>query len=128
MEWRGRRGSRNVEDRRGRGGVKTGGMGIVGVLAVLAVGYFFGIDISPIVGALDQGTQTSEPRELTAEEQEMGQFVSVVLADNEDVWNRVLPGQAGVDYREPLAGDVLGRGEFGLRHRAIGDGAVLLPQ
>lgn len=101
MEWRGRRGSRNIEDRRGRGGARAGGMGIVGLLAVLAVGYFFGIDISPIVGALDQGGQTSEPRELTAEEQEMGQFVSVVLADNEDVWNRVLPEQAGVDYRDP---------------------------
>ena len=101
MEWRGRRGSRNVEDRRGRGGARAGGMGIVGVLAVLAVGYFFGIDISPIVGALDQGSQSSEPRELTAEEQQMGQFVSVVLADNEDVWNRVLPEQANVDYRDP---------------------------
>ena len=100
MEWRGRRGSRNVEDRRGTG-ARAGGMGIVGVLAVLAVGYFFGIDISPIVGALDQGGQSSEPRELTAEEQEMGQFVSVVLADNEEVWHRVLPQQAGVDYREP---------------------------
>ncbi len=100
MEWRGRRGSRNVEDRRGTG-ARAGGMGIVGVLAVLAVGYFFGIDISPIVGALDQGGQSGEPRELTAEEQEMGQFVSVVLADNEEVWHRVLPQQAGVDYREP---------------------------
>ena len=101
MEWRGRRGSRNVEDRRGRGGARAGGMGIVGVLAVLAVGYFFGIDISPIVGALDQGSQSSEPRELTAEEQQMGQFVSVVLADNKDVWNRVLPEQANDDYRDP---------------------------
>ena len=100
MEWRGRRGSRNVEDRRGTG-ARAGGMGIIGVLAVLAVGYFFGIDISPIVGALDQGGQSGEPRELTAEEQEMGQFVSVVLADNEEVWHRVLPQQAGVDYREP---------------------------
>ena len=100
MEWRGRRGSRNVEDRRGTG-ARAGGMGIIGVLAVLAVGYFFGIDISPIVGALDQGGQSSEPRELTAEEQQMGQFVSVVLADNEDVWNRVLPEQANVDYRDP---------------------------
>ena len=100
MEWRGRRGSRNVEDRRGTG-ARAGGMGIIGVLAVLAVGYFFGIDISPIVGALDQGGQSGEPRELTAEEQQMGQFVSVVLADNEDVWNRVLPEQANVDYRDP---------------------------
>jgi predicted metalloprotease len=100
MEWRGRRGSRNVEDRRGKG-ARAGGMGIVGVLAVLAVGYFFNIDISPLMGALDQGGQTTESRELTAQEQEMGQFVSVVLADNEDVWNRVLPEQMGVDYREP---------------------------
>ena len=101
MEWRGRRGSRNVEDRRGRGGARAGGMGIVGVLAVLAVGYFFGIDISPVVETMSQGSQQGEPRELTAEEQEMGQFVSVVLADNEEVWHRVLPQQAGVDYREP---------------------------
>ena len=31
----------------------------------------------------------------------MGQFASVVLADNEDVWNRVLHEQANVDYRDP---------------------------
>lgn len=102
MEWRGRRGSRNVEDRRGMGRAGAGGMGIVGVLAVLAVGYFFGIDISPIVGALDGGTgQTGESRELTQQEQEMGQFVSVVLADTEEVWARVLPDQTGEAYVDP---------------------------
>ena len=101
MEWRGRRGSRNIEDRRGMGVSGAGGIGIIGMLAVLAFGYFFGIDISPIVGGLEQGSQSGEPRELTAAEQESGQFVSVVLADNEEVWHRVLPQQAGVDYREP---------------------------
>ena len=100
MEWRGRRGSSNLEDRRGRG-ARAGGVGIVGVLAILAVGYFFGIDISPVVETMSQGSQQGEPRELTAEEQEIGQFVSVVLADNEDVWKRVLPAQAGVAYRDP---------------------------
>ena len=51
MEWRGRRGSRNVEDRRGMGRAgAAGGVGIVGMLAILAVGYFFGIDISPSWG------------------------------------------------------------------------------
>jgi len=101
MEWRGRRGSRNVEDRRGMGRAGAGGVGIVGMLAILAVGYFFGIDISPIVGGLEQGSPSGEPRELTAEEKESGQFVSVVLADTEEVWARVLPEQAGEQYADP---------------------------
>ncbi|UFS66289.1 KPN_02809 family neutral zinc metallopeptidase [Paracoccus denitrificans] len=102
MEWRGRRGSRNVEDRRGMGrAAGAGGMGVVGVLVVLAVGYFFGIDISPIVGAIDDGGRQGEPRALTQEEQEIGQFVSVVLADTEEVWAGVLPGQAGTRYQDP---------------------------
>lgn len=102
MEWRGRRGSRNVEDRRGMGrAAGAGGMGVVGVLVVLAVGYFFGIDISPIVGALDEGGAPGELRELTQEEREIGQFVSVVLADTEEVWAGVLPDQAGMRYQDP---------------------------
>lgn len=101
MEWRGRRGSRNVEDRRGMGRAGAGGVGIGGMLAILAVGYFFGIDISPIVSGLDQGSQSGEPRELTAAEQESGEFVRVVLADTEEVWARVLPEQAGVQYADP---------------------------
>lgn len=101
MEWRGRRGSRNVEDRRGIGSAGAGGIGVVGLLVVLAVGYFFNIDISPIVGSMDQGTQSGEPRELTDQEKEIGQFVSVVLADTEEVWTRVLPVQANVQYKDP---------------------------
>lgn len=102
MEWRGRRGSRNVEDRRGMRAGGVGGVGVVGMLVVLAVGYFFGIDISPLVGAIDGGvTKTGETRPLTPQEQEIGQFVSVVLADTEEVWSRVLPEQVGVDYADP---------------------------
>ncbi|WP_136649386.1 KPN_02809 family neutral zinc metallopeptidase [Paracoccus aeridis] len=100
MEWRGRRGSSNIEDRRGMGVGGAGGLGVVGTLVVLAVGYFFGVDISPIV----QQTQTMAPgeeRELTQAEQEVGQFVSVVLADTEEVWAQVLPAQANVEYRLP---------------------------
>lgn len=100
MQWRGRRGSSNIEDRRGMGAAGAGGIGIVGMLAILAVGYFFGIDISPVVQGLDQG-QPGESRPLTQEEQEWGDFVSVVLADTEEVWGPVLPEQAGVSYREP---------------------------
>lgn len=101
MEWRGRRGSRNVDDRRGRSAAGVGGVGVVGMLVVLAVGYFFGVDISPLVGGLDQGTQSGESRPLSQEDQEIGQFVSVVLADTEEVWGRVLPDQAGTAYKDP---------------------------
>ncbi len=103
MDWRGMRRSRNIEDRRGRGGVATGGMGLVGVLAVLAVGYFFGIDISPLVSGLDGGSQQqqTDPAELTPEQREMGNFVAAVLGGTEDVWGRVLPEQVGIDYSDP---------------------------
>lgn len=102
MEWRGRRGSGNVDDRRGMRAGSAGGVGVVGMLVVLAVGYFFGVDISPLVGAIDNGSQQQgTPRELTQQEQEIGQFVSVVLADTEEVWARVLPQQVGMEYRDP---------------------------
>lgn len=100
MEWRGRRGSGNIEDRRSMGSAGVGGIGLVGMLVVLAVGYFFGVDISPLVGGMEQG-QPTEQRQLTAEEQEMGQFVSVVLADTEEVWTDVLARQANMDYQKP---------------------------
>ena len=87
MEWRGKRGSRNIEDRRGMGVSGAGGIGIVGMLAVLAFGYFFGIDISPVVNSMSQTQMSSgEQRELTAEEQQMGEFVSVILGETEDVF------------------------------------------
>lgn len=96
MQWRGRRGSRNIEDRRGMG--RAGGIGIAGTLVVLAVGYFFGIDVTPLVQGLDQ--QQGEV-ELTRRDEEWGQFVSVVLADTEEVWQPVLRDQAGLAYQDP---------------------------
>lgn len=97
MEWRGRRGSRNVEDRRGMGA--AGGVGIVGVLAVMAVGYFFGVDISPLVSGMSQ--TSGEQRELTAEEKAQGQMLSVVLADTEEVWGDVFAKDVGKKYVDP---------------------------
>lgn len=101
MEWRGRRGSRNVEDRRRMSAGGAGGIGIVGMLVVLAVGYFFGIDISPVVQSLDQGGGQTQIGELSEADQQYGEFASVVLADTEEVWGQVLPEQAGIDYAPP---------------------------
>lgn len=84
----------------GRAG--AGGIGVVGMLVVLAVGYFFGVDISPVVRELDQSqgqSQSAEP--LSERDRQYGEFVSVVLADTEEVWARVLPDQAGRSYVDP---------------------------
>ncbi|HMO08469.1 MAG TPA: neutral zinc metallopeptidase [Paracoccaceae bacterium] len=102
MEWRGRRGSRNIEDRRGqrgvgRGGVVTGGFGL---LVVLLIGAFLRVDVTPLLqdqGTAPQGQGAAAP--LTAEERAAGEFVSVTLADTEEVWAEVFRAQLGRDYR-----------------------------
>lgn len=101
MEWRGRRGSRNVDDRRGMRAGGAGSIGLVGMLVILGFGYFFGVDISPIVGAMDDQQSPGETRELTPQEREIGEFASVVLADTEQIWGSVLPAQAGLQYSNP---------------------------
>ena len=100
MEWRGRRGSSNIEDRRAqgprRGGVAVGGIG--GVLVLLLLGAVFGVDVSPFLqGGGEIGGSGNV--EITEADQEAAQFVSVVLADTEEVWARVLPEQAGMNYQ-----------------------------
>ena len=79
----------------------AGGLGLVGTLVVLAVGWFFGVDISPLVSGMQDDARPGVERQLSAEEQEMGQFVSVVLADTEEIWTDVLARQAGLQYQEP---------------------------
>lgn len=82
----------------GRAG--AGGIGIAGMLAVLAFGYFFGIDITPVVRGID-GNRPPENAPLSERDRQYGDFVSVVLADTEEVWSAVLPQQAGRDYVDP---------------------------
>lgn len=104
MQWKGRRGSGNIEDRRriggGIGGGGGGAIGGVGLIAVLLVGYFLGIDVTPLL----QGTggQGGGRAELSQADEQAGQFVSVVLADTEEVWAQILPDQAGQRYQPPV--------------------------
>ena len=105
MDWKGRRGSRNIEDRRtdgrGRGAARTGGLGGVGLIAVLVIGYFLGIDVTPLLqgqGDLAPGP-SGEVVELSAEDRAAGDFVSVVLADTEEIWTAVFRAQLGQIYR-----------------------------
>lgn len=97
MKWRGRRGSRNIEDRRTMRG-RGGGLSIVGVLLVLGVGYFFGIDVTPLLQATGIGTTQSQQVEITEADERVGQFVSVTLADTEDIWAEIFRRQVGEQY------------------------------
>ena len=98
MEWRGRRGSRNIEDRRQSGGGRGIRVGGAGVLVVLLLGWALGVDVTPL---LQQGAGadaiSGEP--LTDADREMGEFVSVTLADTEEVWSALFAEQLGQEYR-----------------------------
>jgi hypothetical protein len=99
-------GSSNVEDRRGQ---RLGGRGLIGggigTLVLVVIGMFFGIDPRVILGIADTVQQVQAPAEAPAGKvgapaDEMGRFVSVVLADTEQTWNALFR-QLGRDYQEP---------------------------
>lgn len=101
MEWRGRRGSRNIEDRRRNPIAAAGGLGGGALIVVLLVGYFFGVDVSPLLE--DTGVGAPEtPVELTAADEAAGAFVSVVLADTEEVWAEIFRTQTNQAYNPPV--------------------------
>ena len=130
MRWRSGRRSDNIEDRRGAGGPSgLGGLGGGGgsllplllgmlgrkggiwtILIVIAVLYFSGGDLGGLLGnmtGLQPGMTTGQPQESagrpvqqSASEQELADFVSVVLADTEDTWREIFK-QRGEHYVEP---------------------------
>lgn len=100
MKWLGRRGSGNIEDRRGMStGTKVAGGGI-GTLVIVLLVYLLGGDPSSIIEQTGGGQTTSGPIEASEEENQMAQFVSVVLADTEEVWDKLFR-EAGATYRRP---------------------------
>lgn len=98
MRWQGRRGSSNIEDRRRtpmRGG---GSIGIVGLLLVLGLGYFFGIDVTPLLQGQGGAPTQQGSVELTEADRRVGEFVSVTLADTEEIWADIFQRQVGRSY------------------------------
>ena len=103
MRWQGRRRSSNVEDRRGRSVGGFGGKAIGGGfgLIIIIIIALLGGDPGSILGnnqIINQGSQT--PYVETAEEKELAEFVSVVLADTEQVWGEIF-SEYGYNYQEP---------------------------
>lgn len=103
MQWRGRRQSSNIEDRRGGGGKKVGGVSIIGLIIAFVLWQVFGISPETTMGVTQQiqtQTQSSAPATETADMAESREFVATVLADTEDVWTPIF-AQAGQRYQPP---------------------------
>ena len=102
MRWRGERQSTNIEDRRGLSGGKIAIGGGLGSIVILVLALLFGIDPQQLLQQVpnDPQSQVQTSRSRNPEEEELRQFVGVVLAKSEDVWNDVFR-QNGRQYREP---------------------------
>lgn len=126
MRWKGRRQSSNVEDRRGVGGFggmfgggvrggrrvrsrRKGGIGSLIIMAIVVMffGKNLGLNFGDILGGggLEQVIQTQQPavqrsQQSTAQQEEIVDFVKVVLAETEDTWSQVF-AKSGQRYRAP---------------------------
>ncbi|MFE3835653.1 KPN_02809 family neutral zinc metallopeptidase [Pseudogemmobacter sonorensis] len=114
MQWKGRRGSGNIEDRRRAGGTGTGGtgrtgtgrasagIGGAGAVVVILLALFLGVDPRSLLdgGGIDLGGSGTggSTAELSAEERAAGEFVSVTLADTEEVWAALFRAQLNRTY------------------------------
>lgn len=118
MKWKGKRQSSNIEDRRGK---RSSGQGIGGfnpsllrpllkilfskvglfiVGAFLVVSLIMGKNPLTLISQFLSGggvqTESSSPYTASAKDQELAEFSATILANTEDVWNKLLD-----NYREP---------------------------
>ncbi|WP_136795680.1 MULTISPECIES: neutral zinc metallopeptidase [Desulfosediminicola] len=104
MRWRSSRRSSNIEDKRGFRASKRVKGGGIGILLLALVALYFGVDPALILqqGAQLTGETTMEKTDYqpTPQEQELADFVSVVLADTEDTWQKIFSA-GDASYAEP---------------------------
>lgn len=107
MKWQGRRQSENVEDRRGMstGGKVVAGGGALGIIILLLnlFGGETGQMITPVLEQMNQQqttTTATRTSELSEEDRVVGEFVSTVFADTEDIFGKIM-AENNIQYRQP---------------------------
>lgn len=109
MKWRGRRGSGNIIDQRrggggGRGARRAGGVGVIGMVLLLVGSMVFGVDLTGLAGLLGGagggGSVATAPSGPNRIDDATEEFVSVVLADTEEIWAREFQERGGA-YQPP---------------------------
>lgn len=101
----GRRRSGNIVDRRGVSGKAVGiGGGVLGAIVIGIITLLSGGNIGDVARNV-MGSQTGRPAatayQETAEDRQLADFVSVVLAGTEDVWTKVFREQGWGEYEPP---------------------------
>lgn len=103
MRLEGRRGSKNIDDRR-RGGSRgrtAGGIGIGTIILAIIVFFMGGNPLD----VLSSGGGYSSPAPQTTDvidDDPNKRIVEVTLAETEDTWNRIFREQYGRQYKEPV--------------------------
>jgi predicted metalloprotease len=102
MRWVGRRQSGNIEDRRRVGGGTVAAGGGIGAVIIALIVLFLGGDpgtiLNPGQNSYIPGSAASTT--IAAQNDEMSQFVRVVLADTEDLWTQEFQAM-GRTYQPP---------------------------
>jgi uncharacterized protein len=117
MQWDDQHLSNQVEDRRDESGGSSfglpfgnGGLGIGGIIVLGVMSYVLGIDPRFLIGGAEMVSHSSSPyiqsapaprEHYTPPSDQIGRFVSAILAETEDVWGEILPAQKGVRYVKP---------------------------
>lgn len=94
MLWKGRKGSTNIEDRRGKSGKRKLVGGGIGATLLAFIFYLFGGNLS---SGSAESTFTPEQRAAQAAD---SAFISVVLAETENVWRQQFT-EIGKKYTDP---------------------------
>jgi len=103
MLWKGRRQSDNFEDRGSGGGRRIASIGGFGTIIIVAIVWLLGGNPMEVLQMLQSGTTTEQQSsevQKNPHEVELVQFSRVVLADTEDVWNKLFR-ENNQTYREP---------------------------
>ena len=98
MKWLGRRGSGNIDDRRGMGGggLALGGGGIL----IVILGLIFGQDATQLLSQLPLGESSQQEGKVGSPTDNAGKFADVVLADTDELWTSIFEKQ-GSSYEKP---------------------------
>lgn len=110
MKWKGRQGSSNVEDRRGQrgtGSVKRVGapLGCGGIIIVILY-MLLGGDPTEFIDQQAQQqqqhpTEQYETQHQSRPDDQLAEFVSVVLRETEITWEKIFREQIGRPYKQP---------------------------
>jgi len=104
MFWKDRRQSDNFEDRRSGTGRRIASIGGFGTIIIALVVWLMGGNPMEVLQVLQSGTTTEQQStdvQKNPHEEELVQFSRVILADTEDVWNKLFQEKSQT-YREPI--------------------------